>query len=236
MKKYILLGAYLLLFAGLSSCDDGPIYEKTGTISEEGRTLKMSGIINGISKWPDSYSIVVAGFSDESEYAVVTKTIPVPAIEGDKIQVTMTGISDEVSTVELCVINKLRKRIISFQSMDDLTAADDTIRMDAGTVNADMYNAIQQDVFDKGCIGCHGIATSAAAGLSLLEGNSYQNLVGHSSSVVTGLLRVKAGSAEESVLHQILNTTGWKTNHSNMITEPNILTLIDDWIDNGAQE
>ena len=67
MKKYILLGTCLLLFAGLSSCDDGPVYEKTGIISEEGRTLKMSGIINGISKWPDSYSIVVAGFGDESE-------------------------------------------------------------------------------------------------------------------------------------------------------------------------
>lgn len=48
----------------------------------------MSGKINGISKWPDGYSVVVAGFSDESEYAVVTKTIP--AVEDDEIQVTMT--------------------------------------------------------------------------------------------------------------------------------------------------
>ena len=178
----------------------------------------------------------MAGFSDESEYAVVTKTIPVPATEGEEIKVTMTGISDEVSTVELCAIDKLRRRIISFQSMDDLTTDDDTLRMNTGIVNVSMYSAIQQNVFNKGCIGCHGIATSAAAGLTLLEGNSYQNLVGHSSTVATGLLRVKAGSAEESVLHQILHTTGWKTDHSNMITEPHTLTLIDDWIDNGAQE
>ena len=73
MKKYILFGGCLLLLAYITSCDDGRIYEKTETLSEEGRTLKMSGKINGISKWPDGYSVVVAGFSDESEYAVVTK-------------------------------------------------------------------------------------------------------------------------------------------------------------------
>ena len=132
MKKYILFGGYLLLLAYITSCDDGRIYEKTETLSEEGRTLKMSGKINGISKWPDGYSVVVAGFNDESEYAVVTKTIP--AVEDDEIQVTMTGVSDKVTTIELCVINKLRKRVISFQSMDDLTAVDDTILMDVCTM------------------------------------------------------------------------------------------------------
>ena len=60
MKKYILFGGYLLLLAYITSCDDGRIYEKTETLSEEGRTLKMSGKINGISKWPDGYSVVVA--------------------------------------------------------------------------------------------------------------------------------------------------------------------------------
>ena len=107
MKKYILFGGYLLLLAYITSCDDGRIYEKTETLSEEGRTLKMSGKINGISKWPDGYSVVVAGFNDESEYAVVTKTIP--AVENDEIQVTMTGVSDKVTTIELCVINRLKK-------------------------------------------------------------------------------------------------------------------------------
>ena len=69
MKKYILFGGCLLLLAYITSCDDGRIYEKTETLSEEGRTLRMSGRISGINKWPDGYSVVVAGFSDESEYA-----------------------------------------------------------------------------------------------------------------------------------------------------------------------
>ena len=59
MKKYILFGGCLLLLAYITSCDDGRIYEKTETLSEEGRTLRMSGRISGINKWPDGYSVVV---------------------------------------------------------------------------------------------------------------------------------------------------------------------------------
>ena len=165
MKKYILFGGCLLLLAYITSCDDGRIYEKTETLSEEGRTLRMSGRISGINKWPDGYSVVVAGFSDESEYAVVTKTIP--AVENDEIQVTMTGVSDKVTTIELCVINRLRKRVISFRSMDDLTAVDDTILMDVGTVDAGMYHGIQEKVFNTTCAHCHGGGSSAAGNLYL---------------------------------------------------------------------
>ena len=45
MKKYILFGGCLLLLTYITSCDDGRIYEKTETLSEEVRTLRMSGRI-----------------------------------------------------------------------------------------------------------------------------------------------------------------------------------------------
>lgn len=40
----------------ISSCDDGRIYEKTVHIPREGRTLKLTGKINGIDKWTSDYS------------------------------------------------------------------------------------------------------------------------------------------------------------------------------------
>ena len=240
MKIYILLATCLLLSAGLASCDDGPIYEKTSNISEEGRTLEMSGVINGIGQWPDGYNVVVAGFKDENEYAVVTKTIPAPTTEGDEIQVTMKGISDEVSSVELCVIDKLRRRIVSFLSMDDLKATDDgIIHMEAGTVDVGMYNAIQEKIFNTTCAHCHGGGTSPAAGLYLTEGKSYEALINHPSKKVDGMVLVKPGNAQESVLHKLLNTTissDWGYDHSKEILSLTTLTLIDDWIDNGAQK
>ena len=62
MKKYILFFAFSLLVTGLTSCDDGRIYENTGFVPREGRVLKLSGKFSGINKWSEGYSIVVAGF------------------------------------------------------------------------------------------------------------------------------------------------------------------------------
>ena len=44
------------------------------------------------------YSVVVAGFDDESDYAIVSKVVPVSESDNDEIQLTMSGITDEVTT------------------------------------------------------------------------------------------------------------------------------------------
>ena len=120
---------------------------------------------------------MVAGFDDESEYAIVSKVIPTPETDGGEVEVILSGISEEVTEIELCVINRLRKR--------------------------------------------------------------YEDLVNQPSTIVNDVLRVKPRNAKESILHQILNTnisSSWGIDHSQMVTSSNILTLIDNWIDDGAQE
>ena len=225
MKKYILFFAFSLLVTGLTSCDDGRIYENTGFVPREGRVLKLSGKFSGINKWSEGYSIVVAGFDDESEYAIVSKVIPTPETDGGEVEVILSGISEEVTEIELCVINRLRKRVVSFQTIEDFTATAD--------------NTIQQQVFDKTCTACHGGSAKPAAELNLLTGESYEDLVNQPSTIVNDVLRVKPRNAKESILHQILNTnisSSWGIDHSQMVTSSNILTLIDNWIDDGAQE
>ena len=44
------------------------------------------------------------------------------------------------------------------------------------------------------------------------------------------------GSAEESFLHVILHENIVKYDHTNIITTSSTLTLLDDWINNGAKE
>ena len=44
------------------------------------------------------------------------------------------------------------------------------------------------------------------------------------------------GSAEESFLHVILHENIVKYDHTNVITTSSTLTLLDDWINNGAKE
>ena len=120
MKKYILFFFLPVLLIGLHACDEGRIYENAVVATGEGRTVKMTGRISGVDKWSGDYSVVVAGFDDESDYAIVSKVVPASESDNDEIQLTMSGITDEVTTVELCVINKLRKRIVSLVAMKSL--------------------------------------------------------------------------------------------------------------------
>ena len=102
MKKYILFFFLPVLLIGLHACDEGRIYENAVVATGEGRTVKMTGRISGVDKWSGDYSVVVAGFDDESDYAIVSKVVPASESDNDEIQLTMSGITDEVTTVELC--------------------------------------------------------------------------------------------------------------------------------------
>ncbi|ADV43375.1 hypothetical protein [Bacteroides helcogenes] len=236
MKKLILILA--LLVTMFASCDDGRIYEKTVVVPEEGFTLKLTGNISGISNWPDKYSVVIAGFGENSEYAIISKIIPAPSVDGGSVQVTLSGIGDDVTTLELCVLNRLRKRIVSYKTLNDLTADADTIYMDASTVDVGMYSTIQNKVFNENCVGCHGRSNFAAKNLFLTDGKSYDALVNRASNVDTEKLLVSPGSAQESFLHFVLNRNGdTQHDHADILsTKTSLLTLIDDWIDGGAKQ
>ena len=85
MKKCILFFAAIWMTLCFCSCDDGRIYEKEVNIQRGGRAMKLTGRFSGISNWTDDYSVVVAGFNDKSEYAVITKSLPVNVADGTDI-------------------------------------------------------------------------------------------------------------------------------------------------------
>ena len=225
----------LLLFSCLAiSCDDGKIYDENNQTEREGGTVKLTAQINGIDSWPGGYSVVLAGFTPDNAFAQTAKGISQTA--DGTINMVLAGIPSEVTQIEVCVINKLRKRIASFYTAD-YTEQADTIRLDAGKLDAGMFNSIQTEIFNRSCTACHGGRTEPAAGLYLTEGKSYKALV----DVVAdkseeGLKLVKPGSAEESFLLVILHENIVKYDHTNVITTSSTLTLLDDWINNGAKE
>ena len=75
MKKYILFFFLPVLLIGLHACDEGRIYENAVVATGEGRTVKMTGRISGVDKWSGDYSVVVAGFDDESDYAIIITAV-----------------------------------------------------------------------------------------------------------------------------------------------------------------
>ena len=114
MKMRNLFLAVGLLF-GFVACDDGPVEEHYAQMSQEGRTVNLTAHVTGLDSWPSEFSLVVAGFG-EKEYAIISKTV-VPDSDGEA-SVTLSGVSMEATTVELCMINKLRKRIVSYYTVD----------------------------------------------------------------------------------------------------------------------
>ena len=169
MNKKIVIFASVIGLMVLQACDEGRLYEQETVIAPEGRTVTVKARLTGIASWPDpSMYVVVAGFNDDSDYALINKSVPAPSEEGGEVTVQLSGIKEQVTRVELCVINRLRKHIVSFYTIDEAQlAASNEIEVDAGTLNVGMYHTIQERVFNSTCVNCHGAATSAAAGLYL---------------------------------------------------------------------
>jgi len=241
MKKYIFAALFGLSALTLASCDDGRIYPETSTTAE-GKTVVVEGNVSGLDSWPGNYRVSVAGFDDaDDEYASVSKTITASDIQGGRLSVELSGIKSEVKLVRLCILDRLRRHIVTFGETD-IQQATETVRMDVGTVDLSMFNAIQQAYLNTTCANCHGASNRAAAGLYLTEGRSYAALVGVASKRVEGKQLVTPNDANNSVLHMVLNqqsVEGISMDHRDLVSEKNeltILPLIDSWINNGAKE
>lgn len=237
MYKIIPLLIFALAFAMLAACDDGPV-DETVTYNQEGRNVRLTVTATGLDTWPQSLYVALAAFNDESDYAITSRRIT----ETDgTFSVSLTGISDEATRVELCVLNTLRQRVTTFATIEGkaLQSGRDTIPFNAGTLNLSMFSAVQTNVFNTTCIGCHGGNGGAAAGLFLTEGKSYSALVGKASKKVSGGTLTIPGDASQSVLYQVLTTDlskGWHYDHTAEVIDTRRQFLIREWINSGAKE
>ena len=241
MRKNPIMILWALTVCLLSACDDGRIYPETAATAE-GKTVVMEGVLNGLDNWSSNYRVSIAGFEDANdEYASVSKVITTSDIKDGKTTVELSGLKSEIKLVRLCILDRLRRHIVTFNEVD-VSNATEPVKMDVGTVNISMFNAIQQNYFNTTCANCHGASNRAAAGLYLTEGKSYNALVGADSRKVEGKKLVEPNNAGNSVLHMVLNqqsVDGISMDHYDLVSEKNkltILPLIDSWINNGAKE
>lgn len=241
MTLFRISSAFTLTLASFctSACDEGPIYGIAFDEPTESRAATFTGTLLGADRWTEGYDLVLAAFSADGEYALVQKPAK-PAADGS-VSLALSGIPAEAATVELCVTDRLRRRIVSFESLELSSSAADTLRLTLREpLDVGMFASIQRYVFDGpayNCSLCHS-AEGARAGLDLSAGHSYAGLVGVASSRVEGAQRVVPGSSSASVLHSALaegNPAGLRYDHSPLLPAP-LRRLIDDWIDGGAKE
>ncbi len=234
MKHLTLLAAALLC---LASCDEGRLYNDLVVAEQEGGSARLTTTVAGLESWPEGYTAALAGFADGNEYALVSKNID-GGVSDCTVNIVLSGIPPEVSTVELCVLDRLRRKVASFAAVDYI-AGSDTLQLTPLSVNLSMYGAIQREIFNTTCIQCHGGSNFSAAGLNLTEGLSYDQLVGVASVKMPALRRVEAGESGASVLYMILESecsATWNYDHSVEVLRQEKLDLIKNWIDSGAKQ
>ncbi|MDE6551543.1 MAG: hypothetical protein K2K98_01070 [Muribaculaceae bacterium] len=217
----------------LTSCDEGRIYNTDSVQTEEGGTARFSGTVTGSDTWSQGYTLALAGFEDGNDYALISKNIGTSSADG-KCDVTLSGIPGEVTTIELCAIDRLRRRVATFLSADYSPQAG-TLQISADGVDMSMAGAIQTEIFNTTCIQCHGGSGYAAAGLDLLTGRSFGNLLSVPSRKIPGIDRVRPGASSDSELFMILDSdisADWNYDHSVEVVRQEKLDLIRNWIDN----
>lgn len=217
--------AILLPLCG--GCDDGRIYEEASSgSSREGSTVRFSGNLNGTADQGTDYTVALAGFLPDSEYAEISKNLT----DGEQ-NLTLTGIPAGVTSIEVCLLNSIRKRVVTFASMN-LEGDAEISTFDAGKLSVSQFDAIQTGILTPSCERCHGAGGHAAAGLSLLLGESRDQLVGVPSRVMDGLMRVSPGHPEESTLWLAVGSgesDSWAFSHRELLT-PERRELILSWI------
>lgn len=232
IRRLPLCAALALL---LWSCDEGRIYDTYMPVETEGRTVRVRGNLSGAGSWPAGYSVAVAAFRTGEEYALVSKIVPA---EGDgACDVVMSDIPADASNVELCAIDRLRRRVATFATVD-CDGVSDTLHIDFESIDASPAAALQREVFNTTCINCHGGSTHEAAGLNLTGGRSFAALVGRRSAKKPDMLLIEPGNSGKSVLWRILTTDEsslWNYDHSVELVEGPRRELLRDWIDDGAK-
>lgn len=249
----ILLGLVSMLVLGLSltSCDDGDIAEAKSMTLKDGYVVRVTGSLTNVSSWSSlgkSYTLVVAGFAEGDSFPTISKIIPPSA---ESLDITLSGMENSVSTIELCAINSIYKRVVSYDtifSFQDNPGWDprDTIFYEADGQDVSVYNGIYCKLLaGKGkCFRCHG-SGNAPADLHLVgKEASYSELVAMESKTTPGFKRVSPGDAENSILYRVATTAKsdgvtlpWHYDHVSNVDglDYNNQKLLRDWITAGAK-
>lgn len=232
------------LALNLVGCDDGHVDDPVYHHTSDSYTVEITGVFKSIDTWNGTYAIAAACFDGTNNYTLTQKVIPSSA--GDTEQsIRLSNVPTNAKTVEIAVVNTLRKRIATLYSYEipEDQRYSDIIELDVGTLNVGMFGAINQCVFQgsaTNCSRCHA-ASRPAANLDLSAEHAYNNLINVQATKDDALKRVMPGDATNSFLYKVIAEGDEKVGYSHVglfaddAYKP-FIDIIKAWIDGGAKE
>lgn len=245
MKLHNTAAALTILTAAIiSGCDDGRIYPSGNGLSQDGLNIEIRCKLGGADYWrsSQSYSLSAAAFGTAGDdYADVSLNIS-PEIASERI--VLRGVSPAASTVEICILDRLRKKVAVFASFDIAGAAvtGDTLRFEAGEIDVTPLSALQKMLFTPTCSACHGGSAYAAGGLSLTSPSETERAtvgVAARRALPEAPLRVTPGAPDSSLLYLALTSdisASWPYDHSVETVSNSVRDILRLWITTATQD
>ena len=223
------------------ACDDGHVDDPVFEHNADGYNVQITGTFQRLNTWTGDYSVVAAAFDGISDYSLIQKVLPA----GEKQEVVrLSNIPAQSKTIEIAVVNTLRKRIATLYSYEIPEGYDsnDTIRIDAGVMNVGMFGTINQVVLQgagTNCSMCHNNSNSAAH-LDLTAENAYASLVNAPAYKDGTKIRVIPNDAANSFFYKVITEGDDNVTYSHLglFAEERystFLSIIASWIDSGAK-
>ncbi len=234
MKQLVSLFLWTALFC--QACDDGKIYPPNPDEATGGKAT-LNTLFTGIEAWPSEYLLIMAAFGEDESMPVISKIISPPKQETTPVSVTLNGLSNEIKKITVSIANQGRQPLFHCYSQNVENMGEAQIELAVNEINLASYSRIQQQVFNNYCTTCHGAGDYAAGDLDLTEEQSYANLVNQEASLAPeGESFVHPGEASNSFLVTILKEDLIRYNHTDVLPEDELITLIETWINQGAEK
>ena len=246
MKQILILFATLCTICLLStSCDDGHIDDPVFDYNSDGYNVQITGTFKRLDTWTGNYSVVAAAFNDESEYSLIQKVLPSAATDSTTEVVSLSNVSAHAQTIEIAVVNTLRKRVATIYSypIPNNQHPDDTIKINVGELNVGMFGAINQFIFQgtsTNCARCHSTADGVEH-LDLTAENADASLVNVVADKDSTQTRVLPFDAANSFFYKVIKDgdESISYSHTGLFTEDKyavFLDIIASCINGGAKE
>ena len=243
--KLSLFSTLCVICMATVSCDDGHVDDPVFQHNTEGYNVQITGTFRSQNTWTGNYSVVAAAFDEESDYSLIQKVLPSSATDDVQEIVKLSNIPAQSTTIEIAIVNSLRKRIATIYRYEipDTYDSKDTIRIDVGELNVGMFATINNCVLQgtsTNCSMCHR-GKNAAANLDLTPENAYASIVNVPAEKRNTMMRVLPYDASNSFFYKVITEGDENVSYSHLgfFAEEKYAAFIDivkAWIDSGAKE